>query len=327
MKAARISGPKQFEILEVEEPQLRDGQCLIKLERWSVCGSDIRHSYGPVLPEECYPLGIGSTCHECAGIVVESRSDRFEEGQRVIALPSVDGTGGMVEYIATEANRIVALPDEGDLSEWVTCQPAGTVIHGCQKVGTIIGKRVLVIGQGSIGLSFTAICARIGAKQVIAADPLDYRLEYSSRFGATDTVNPDRVDLYEAVKEITGGLMPDITVEASGYPDGLNSAFRMVADSGIVLMFGMQSEHQPHNEFTPVKTSYIHQNTPVILPIAASRGVDPISHIETMVALKSRGWWNPGEMVTHRLKFDDVKMAHDMYGNQADNIIKVVMSP
>ena len=327
MKAARISGPKQFEILEVDEPQLRDGQCLIRLERWSVCGSDIRHFYGPVLPEERYPLGIGDPCHECAGVVVESRTDRFKEGQRVIALPNFDGTGGMVEYIATEPSRMVGLPDEGDLSEWVTCQPAGTAIHGCQKVGTIIGKRVLVIGQGGIGLSFTAICARMGARQVIAADPLDYRLEYSRRFGATHTVNPERDDLYEAVKEFTGGLMPEITVEASGYPDGLNSAFRLVADSGIVLMFGMQGEHPPHNEFTPVKTSYIHENTPVIIPIAASRGADPVSHVETMVALKSRGWWNPGEMVTHELKFDDVKTAYDMFESRSDNVIKVVMTP
>ena len=327
MRAARISGPKQFEILEVEEPKPRDGQCLIRLERWSVCGSDIRHAYGPVLPEESYPLGVGDPCHECAGVVVESRTEKFKEGQRVIALPNFDGTGGMAEYMAADSNRIVALPDEGDLSEWVTCQPAGTAIHGCQKVGTVIGKRVLIVGQGSIGLSFTAICARMGARQVIAADPLNYRLEYSRRFGATHTVNPDRDDLYDAVGEITGGLMPDITVEASGYPDGLNSALRVVADSGIVLMFGMQGEYPPHNEFTPIKTSYLHQNTPVIIPIAASRGADPVSHVETMVALKSRGWWDPGEMVTHRLKFDEVKTAYDMYENRIDNVIKMVMTP
>lgn len=327
MKAARISGPKQFEILDVDVPEPRDGQCLVKLECWSVCGSDIRHFYGPTFPEECYPLGIGAPCHECAGTVVESRSDKFREGQRVIALPSFDGTGAMVEYLAADSNRMVALPDEGDLTEWVTCQPAGTVIHGCQKVGTLLGKRVLIIGQGSIGLSFTAICYRSGARQVIVADPLDYRLEYSRRFGATHTVNPDKDSLDEAVAEITGGRMPDITVEATGYPDGLNSAFRVVASLGTVLMFGMQGEDAPHSEFTPVKTSYLHDNTPVVIPIAASRSADPISHIEAMVALKARGWWNPGELVTHTLKFDDVKRAHDMYENREDNIIKAVMTP
>ena len=108
MKAARISAPKTWEILDVETPTIDDGQCLIKLERWSVCGSDIRHGYGPIYPEEDYPMRVGGPCHECAGTVVESRSDQFQEGQRVIVLPTQDGTGGMVEYMASTPDRMAA---------------------------------------------------------------------------------------------------------------------------------------------------------------------------------------------------------------------------
>ena len=59
MKAARISAPKTWEVLDIETPTIGDGQCLIKLETWSVCGSDIRHGYGPVHPEEEYPMRMG----------------------------------------------------------------------------------------------------------------------------------------------------------------------------------------------------------------------------------------------------------------------------
>ena len=45
MKSARLVGPKNFEFVDVETPVPSDGQCLIKLERVSVCGSDIRHGY------------------------------------------------------------------------------------------------------------------------------------------------------------------------------------------------------------------------------------------------------------------------------------------
>lgn len=55
MKAARLVGPKQFEVLDIEIPNLEEGQCLIKLERLSICGSDIRRVYGRDLPEEHYP--------------------------------------------------------------------------------------------------------------------------------------------------------------------------------------------------------------------------------------------------------------------------------
>ena len=116
-------------------------------------------------------------------------------------LPSRGGHGGLVEYYSGDEDRMALLPDEGDISELVMCQPSGTVLYSCQQMGAILGKTVLVMGQGSIGLSFTAICARAGAKRVIAADLFDYRLEYSKRFGATDVVNPAKDDIDEAVAE------------------------------------------------------------------------------------------------------------------------------
>ena len=74
-------------------------------------------------------MRLGTPCHEVAGTIVESRTDRFHEGQRVIVLPTQDGPGALVEYLAGKPDRMVALPDEGDLGEWVICQPSGTVLY------------------------------------------------------------------------------------------------------------------------------------------------------------------------------------------------------
>ena len=52
----------------------------------------------------------------------------------------------------------------------------------------------------------------------------------------------------------------------------------------------------------------------------------PIGHIQRMIELKDRGWWNPGEMKTHEAKFDAVNDAYDQYENYDDEIIKIVMS-
>ena len=215
MRAAQLVGPKRFEFIDVEMPTPKEGECLIKLERLSICGSDIRHGYGPVYPEEEYPLIMGQPCHECAGVVVESRTDDFREGQRVIVLPTADA-GGLVEYITSRPGRMIALPDHGDLTDWVMCQPSGTVLYSCQKMGNVMGKSVLIMGQGAIGLSFTMLTAMQGARQVIAVDLLDYRLQYARDFGATHTINPNEQDLVEAVREITHGTGSDITVEAAG---------------------------------------------------------------------------------------------------------------
>ena len=241
MKAARLVGPKQFEFLEVETPAPDEGQCLIKIERVSVCGSDIRNHYGPVKPEEEYPMAAGLPCHEVAGVVVESKTDRFHEGQRVISIV-YRGTGGLCEYLLSEPSRMALLPDDGPLDEWVMCQPSGTVLYSCKQLGSVLGKNVLILGQGSIGLSFTMLVSRMGARNVMVADLLDYRLEKSKEFGSTHRINTDKQDISEAVAELTKGAGADVTIEAAGYPDTFNLAFSQVRQFGTVIIFGIQSE-------------------------------------------------------------------------------------
>ena len=319
MKAARIVAPKQFDFVDLDMPQAGDGECLIKLERVSVCGSDIRHGYGPIEPEEHYPMIPGRPCHELAGVITESRTDEYHEGQRVIVIPD-RGAGGLMEYIVSRPGRMILLPDEGPLDEWVMCQPPGTVLYSCKRMDTLLQKNVLVLGQGSIGLSFTMLTSRMGARNVIAVDPLDYRLEKSAHMGATHTVNPDNDNLTEAVQEITRGAGPDIVVEAAGYPDTFNEAFRQVRQFGTVVLFGIQSD-----DFVPLEHNLLMEKQPTIFPTTGARSSDPISQIQDLVSLRERGWCEPADLITHRLPFSEVQQAYDMYEQRQDNVIKVVM--
>ena len=320
MKAARLAGPKHFEFLDVDQPVATDGECLVKLERVSVCGSDIRHGYGPIEPEEHYPMDVGRPCHELAGVIVESRTDAYHEGQRVIVIPS-RGLGGLCEYIVSDPGRMILLPDEGGLDEWVMCQPSGTVLYSCRQMGSVLSKNVVIFGQGSIGLSFTMLTSRMGARNVIAVDPLDYRLEKAIQLGATHTVNPDKQDVTEVVQEITRGEGADITVEAAGYPDTFNEVFRQVRQFGRVIVFGVQSD-----DFVPLEHNLLMDKQPRIIPTTGARSGDPISQIQDIVALRQRGWCDPSQLITHRMGFSDVQKAYDMYEQRQDNIIKVVMN-
>ncbi len=322
MKAARLVGPRQFEILDAAMPNPKDGECLIKLEKLSVCGSDIRHEYSQLFPEEHYPGRLGSPGHECAGVVVESRCDEYQAGQRVIIYPGRGvESGGLVEYIAATPDWMCALPDEGDLAEWVLCQPSGTVLYSVQQMGSLLGKDVVVVGQGVIGLSFTMLTARLGAQRVIGIDPVQYRLDWSRKMGATHTLNPDRDNVIEAVNDLTNGRGGDVVVEAAGYPDSFNTALRLVAQFGKVMVFGIQAD-----EFIPVEHELLMERQPTLIPTTGGRLREPMAPIRTMVDLKQRGWCDPGQMLTHRLPFDQVQRAFELYENQEDGIIKVVMS-
>lgn len=322
MKAARLVGPRQFELVEAEVPVPDEGECLIRLEKLSVCGSDIRHEFSHIFPEEHYPGRLGVPGHECAGVVVESKTQEFHEGQRVIIYPGRGvRSGGLVEYIAATPNWMCALPEEGDLAEWVLCQPSGTVLYSVQQMGSLLGKDVVVVGQGVIGLSFTMLTAKLGAQRVIGIDPLDYRLEWSRKMGATDTINPDEDDVAAAVNDLTGGLGADVVVEAAGYPDSFNTALRLVKQFGQVMVFGIQGE-----EFIPVEHNLLMERQPQLIPTTGGRLRNPMAPIKTMVELKRRGWCDPGQMLTHRLPFAEVQRAFELYEGQQDGIIKVVMT-
>jgi L-iditol 2-dehydrogenase len=319
MRAARLVGPKRFEFEDVARPAPKDGECLIKLERVSVCGSDIRAHYGPILSEEHYPLEPGQPCHEVAGVVVDSRTDSYREGQRVIVIPA-RGFGGLQEYLVSSPTRMILLPDQGPLDEWVMCQPSGTVLYSCQRMGSVLGKNVLVLGQGSIGLCFTMLISRMGARSVITADLLEYRLAKSQEFGATHPINPDREDLAEAVAEITKGVGADITVEAAGFPDTFNLAFSQVRQFGTVIIFGVQTD-----KFVPLEHNNLMDKMPTILPTTGARSGDPTTQIKDMVALRQRGWCDPAKLITHRMGLSQVQTAYDTYEQHQDNVIKVVM--
>ena len=322
MKAARLVGPRQFEMVEAEVPAPLEGECLIRLEKISVCGSDIRHEFSQIFPEEHYPGRLGVPGHECAGTVVESKSQEFAEGQRVIIYPGRGvRSGGLVEYIAATPDWMCALPEEGDLAEWVLCQPSGTVLYSVQQMGSLLGKDVAVVGQGVIGLSFTMLTAKLGAQRVIGIDPLDYRLDWSRKMGATDTINPDRDEVAAAVKDLTGGLGADVVVEAAGYPDSFNTALRLVKQFGQVMVFGIQAD-----ELIPVEHNLLMERQPQLIPTTGGRLREPMAPIKTMVELKRRGWCDPGQMLTHRMPFGEVQRAFELYEGQQDGIIKVVMT-
>ncbi len=174
LKAARVVARRTLEFLDVPEPgPLEDGEVRVKLESLSICGSDIYLEYDAELPEEEYPFVPGAPMHECAGVVVESRDVDYSEGQRVIVIPR--DVAGMQEQVVQTADRLIKLPEWGDLSEWVMCQHSGTALYSARHWGNPMGKRIAVIGQGGIGLTFTMIAERQGALQIVGIDLEEYR--------------------------------------------------------------------------------------------------------------------------------------------------------
>ena len=320
MKAARVVARRTIEFLDVPEPPaLQEGEVQIKLESLSICGSDIYLEYDAELPEEDYPFLPGAPMHECAGVVVDSRDPQYDLGQRVIVIPR--DVAGMQEQVVQTADRLIKLPEWGDLSEWVMCQHSGTALFSARQWGNPMGRRIAVLGQGGIGLTFTMIAERQGAGQIVGIDLEEYRCKTSSSLGATHTINASNDDVVQASEQITEGQMFDVVVDASGDPSGLATAVDLVKEQGQIISFRLVDPKLVTFDHRKWMAKNIQLNATVIAATQA-----PVQEIRDIVALKERGWIDPGVLKTHEMKFEEAQQAFEMYRLRKDEVIKIAMS-
>jgi S-(hydroxymethyl)glutathione dehydrogenase / alcohol dehydrogenase len=104
------------------------------------------------------------------------------------------------------------------------------------------GDTVAVVGCGHLGLWMIQGARLAGAERIIAVEPLAWRTDVARRLGATDVVNPAHADPVAAVRELTEGRGADVTLEASGPPEGIEQAFAMTRRAGTAVVTGVSSQ-------------------------------------------------------------------------------------
>lgn len=312
--------PQEFRFVDVPEPTLAEGEVLVRMEYLAVCGSDLKF-YDRELPTDSYPLPPGRPCHECVGTVEKSTVAEFTSGQRVIALVR---SGGLVERATVPADSLVALPDDTtiDPALWVLCQPMGTVMYAVDRLGSVLGKRVVVVGAGPIGLCFVDLLVRGGATQVIVTDVHDYRLDVARRIGATHVVNAAREDVTKRVTEITGGQMADVSIEACGLKETYHQVFDVLRVQGTVIIFGI-----PHLEdVIPFDWSAAYSKLPNLVVTNSAAAHERGRFVATCVDLVAQGRLDLSYLMTERFDWRDVPRAFDSYASQKDRSLKGVIS-
>jgi 2-desacetyl-2-hydroxyethyl bacteriochlorophyllide A dehydrogenase len=98
-----------------------------------------------------------------------------------------------------------------------------------------IGDRVVVFGQGVVGLLALQLLRRSGPDLLLAVDALERRRGLALELGADGALKPGD-DIPDQVQLRTGGLGADVVLEASGNPAALDSALRCAAFGGTVTV-------------------------------------------------------------------------------------------
>ncbi|WP_455381284.1 zinc-binding alcohol dehydrogenase family protein [Salinispira pacifica] len=263
MKAIQIAAKRETRVVEINLPECRAGEVLLKIRTIGLCGSDLSSYLGknalltyPRIPGH----EIAATIEECGAGVPE----RLSPGMDVTVVPytncgacssclhghanacrynqtfGVQRDGALTEYITVPWQKIIAV-DGLSLGELVFVEPLTVGFHAVDRAEVTDADTVLVIGSGMIGLGAIARASRRGAK-VIVADIDDAKLETAALLGARHRVNTRTADLHETLEGLTSGSGPDVVIEAVGNPTTYRAAIEEVAFAGRLACIGYSAE-------------------------------------------------------------------------------------
>jgi threonine dehydrogenase-like Zn-dependent dehydrogenase len=316
--AGHIYSPRKIKLIDVPDLPLGgsdlsgvDGHILFQPELACLCGSDLLFFEGDY-PE--FQAEVGQSLHEMIGRVVETNGAKFAVGDRVLCVP-IEHFGFYERFPVSEA-RAIPVDSRPPEDHALLAQPLGTVLYGLKKVPSVLDKDVVVLGQGPIGQLFCGALRNLGAREIIAVDPLGSRLATSPKMGATAVINPERDNVVDAVREITGGNLADLVVEAVGHREQrINDCFELVRKGGDILFFGV-----PENTINDVHWRVMFDKNASI-----HTSIGPSFERDFPLAMRwiAEGRIDLAPIVTHRFPVDQIQLAFDTFAERRDGAQKV----
>lgn len=205
------------------------------------------------------------------------------------------------------------------------------------------GDVIAVWGAGPVGQFAIASAKLLGAERIIAIDRFEYRLRMArDKAGATETINYEKVNVLEALKEMTGGRGPDACIDAVGMeahgpaamyaydrakqalmlesdrPIALREAIMACRNGGTISVIGVYGgliDKFPMgavmNRSLTIKSGQCHVHR----------------YMRPLLERIQRGEIDPSFVVTHRLELDQAPEGYDMFLNKEDECVKVVLKP
>ena len=102
--------------------------------------------------------------------------------------------------------------------------PVETALNFVMDGAPLVGERVLVLGQGVVGLLTAALLAEFPLGRLVAAEPLAWRRDIARRWGIHETVDPADAAAWQAMLTSLNGA--DLAVRAVRQPCGAQSGDR-----------------------------------------------------------------------------------------------------
>src|SRR5579875_3668127 len=315
MKALVFRGKNQIVLEEVPAPRAGYGEVVIRVTLTTICGTDLHIVRGE------YPVKPGLILgHEPVGVIHEIGPgvNGYEVGERVLVgaiTPCgqcnfcLSGNwsqcggpiggwrfgntihGAQAEYLLVpnaQAN-LAKIPDElTDEQVVLLADIASTGFSAAESAGLKLGDTVAVFAQGPIGLCATAGAKLKGAGLIIGVESNPVRQEFARSMGAQIILNPEKVDVVDEIRKLTGlGVYSGkLTVPLEPFAAGLGD----------------------------------HKIVTTLCPGGKER-------MRRLMELVRHGRVDLRMLLTHHFSLDQIVEAYRLFGERRDGVIKIAIKP
>ena len=246
-------------IEEIEVPELKRGQVLVKVLYSGICGSQRNEILGYKGTDKYLPHLMG---HEASGIVemtghgvkrikkndyvvltwikttgLDAPSSTYDKNGTAINAGAITTLG---THMIVSENRVVKIskkipPKVASLLGCAIPTGSGTV---CNTLKIKPRSSVAIFGIGGIGGGAVLASHYIKkCKIIIAIDINNEKLKFAKKLGATHTINATNNDPLESIKKILPHGV-DYAIEAAGSKEAMESAFSCLKDNGMLAIAG-----------------------------------------------------------------------------------------
>lgn len=244
-------------------------EVLVRVLAGGICGSDLHYyldgGFGDVRIKE--PMILG---HEVSGTVeaVGPKVTKVNVGDQISLNPSLPcgrctfcqlgqqhhcldvwfygsarrmphSHGAFRERLIAEEFRCEPVGDSVSSGEAACAEPLAVSLHAVNQAGTLMGRKILVNGSGSIGALVIAVARHAGAAEVVAADLQDAALEKATEMGATRVVNVSVEPGLEKEEFLSDKGYFDVAFECTGASSVLHGVIPVVKPRGTIVQVGL----------------------------------------------------------------------------------------
>lgn len=312
-----FQAPGHVDVLEDAVPTPENGQVLVRTVVSGISAGTERHLYRGDIAEN---VALDETLNSLEGRFrypttygYASVGERTDDGRRVFGFqPHVS------HYVARE-DELYDVP-EGLPSEaavlWPTVETAVNLVLDARP---LVGERVLVVGQGVVGLATTSVLSRFPLAELTTVDPIEARRSVSTICGAGRSVPPDDAEALETDF--------DLVFEVSGAAAGLELAVAATGFEGRVVIGSWYGDepvsarlgtHFHRARLQLISSQVSHLGSPLLSRWTKQRRME--------VAAEALARLPADAIVTHRFPVERAAEAYALIDETPDTCLQVLLT-